>query len=113
MKNDATTQATEPSSTTADDNTVTLECPIQRGATAIHSITLRKPKAGELRGLAMTDIIKMEVSALETLIPRIAQPLVTKADVANMDPADLLNCGTMVVGFLLTKAEKANAYPTA
>lgn len=85
-------------------NTITLQTPIQRGDTPITTLDLRKPNAGELRGLNLTDLIQMDVAALQRLLPRISSPVLTEHDVSQMDPADLLQCATEVAGFLLPKA---------
>lgn len=82
---------------------ITLETPIKRGDQTITAITLRKPASGELRGVALADLLRMDVDALATVMPRISSPTLTKADVHAMDPADLLQLGTRVSGFLLTK----------
>lgn len=101
-----TTHTTYPDETTgtSSDNTVTLDTPIQRGETCISAITLRKPKAGELRGVALTDLLQLDVTALQTVLPRISAPMLLKQDVAELDPADLVQLGTKVAGFLLPKA---------
>ena len=39
----------------AELKTVKLETPIKRGETEITVVKLRKPKAGELRGLSLSD----------------------------------------------------------
>lgn len=100
---------TTPSNTTAEDNTVTLDTPIQRGDTTIASITLRRPKAGELRGVALTDLLQLDVTALQTVLPRISAPMLLKQDVAELDPADLVQLGTKVAAFLLPKATLAES----
>lgn len=84
-------------------NTVTLDTPIQRGSGPITHVTLRKPKAGELRGLSLTDLLQMDVTALQTLIPRISTPSLIKQEVGDMDPSDLVQLGVMVSSFLLPK----------
>lgn len=83
--------------------TVVLDSPIKRGATEVSSLTLRKPKAGELRGIALLDLVQLDVGALQKVLPRISSPTLTTHEVANMDPADLLECGGKVVGFLSRK----------
>lgn len=88
---------------TDSDNTVTLDKPIQRAGQAIDAITLRKPTAGELRGLQLVAVLQMDVDALSVLIPRIATPTVHKPDVLQMDPADLTALGIVVSGFLQQK----------
>lgn len=93
-------------------DTVTLDQPIQRPGQTISVITLRKPSAGELRGLSLLAVLNMDVDALATLLPRISSPTIHKAEALAMDPADILAAGIVVAGFLQQKAEKA-AYPSA
>jgi len=92
---------------------ITLDTPIQRGSETVTAVTLRKPAAGELRGCNLTDLLQMDVAALQTVLPRITTPPLTKVDVAGMDPADLLQLGTEVAGFLLPKAVRPEASPAA
>ena len=89
-----------------DPNTVTLDTPIKRGNSVITEVTLRKPSAGELRGVSLAELLQMKVDALQTVLPRITNPILHKQDMATLDPADLVNMGTVVVGFLLTKETK-------
>ncbi len=84
--------------------TITLEQPIKRGETEIASVELRKPAAGELRGLNLTDLLQMDVVSLQRVLPRISAPTLTEAEVAALDPADLMQMGAVVAGFLLPKA---------
>ncbi|MDX7612190.1 phage tail assembly protein [Aeromonas caviae] len=83
--------------------TVTLDNPIQRGDQTISEIVVRKPMAGQLRGLNMTDILQMDVNALSKLLPRITSPALTEVDISAMDPADLMQLGQEVGAFLLPK----------
>jgi hypothetical protein len=92
--------------------TITLEEPIQRGTQTITDVTVRKPKSGELRGTQLVNLLHMDVAALEIVLPRITQPTLTKAEVANLDPADLTQFGVEVSGFLLTRASR-EGYPPA
>lgn len=92
--------------------TVTLETPIQRGENAITEISVRKPGAGELRGTSLVNLLNMDVAALETVLPRITTPPIFKHDFATLDPADLVQLGVEVSGFLLTKQAK-ESFPTA
>jgi hypothetical protein len=92
--------------------TITLEEPIQRGTTTLTDVTVRKPKSGELRGTQLVNLLHMDVAALEIVLPRITQPTLTKAEVANLDPADLTQFGVEVSGFLLTRANR-EGFPSA
>lgn len=57
--------------------TVTLSNAIEIDGQKVTEITLRKPKAGELRGLSMVDILRMDVSTMFRLLPRITMPPVS------------------------------------
>lgn len=92
---------------------IPLDEPITRGDQRIDSIRVRKPGAGELRGLKLTDVVQMDVASMQILLPRITEPTLTGADVASMDPADLLNVAGEVVVFFVGKAERMDASPAA
>jgi len=93
--------ATEPVS-------IELDTPIKRGEQEIRAVQLRKPKAGELRGIALNDLAQMDVSALQRLLPRITIPPLTQAEVDNLDLPDLVALGVKVGSFLLKKADLAS-----
>ncbi|KTT31183.1 tail fiber protein [Pseudomonas oryzihabitans] len=93
------------------ENVVTLDQPIARGETRIEQLTLRKPNAGELRGVALSDLLSLNVDAIVRVTPRISQPAITEAEVRAMDPADLVDVGGKIVGFLLKKSDRAALFP--
>lgn len=86
--------------------TITLDTPIERKGDKVETVTLRKPRAGELRGLSLTDVLQMDVNALGKLLPRITSPMISEAEVQAMDPADLVQLGGEVAGFLVPKRLK-------
>ncbi|GJC04144.1 phage tail assembly protein [Aeromonas hydrophila] len=93
-----------------DQKEITLDTPIQRGESTLNSLIIRSPKkAGHLRGLNTMDIVQMNVDTLIKLLPRITD--LTEKEVNDMDPADLLKAGVVVVGFLM--ASQQEAYLTA
>lgn len=96
-------------------NTVTLETPLKRGDQTITAVTLRKPASGELRGVALADLLRLDVTALITVLPRISSPTLTAQDAQQLDLVDLTALGTEVLGFFMTKADRAllQASPTA
>lgn len=94
-----------------DDNTIALDVPVQRGQTLIDNVTVRKPNAGELRGIQLAELLQLDVASLIKVIPRLT-PL-NAAEVGALDPADLLAIGTKVAGFLLQKQVKTAASLTA
>lgn len=87
--------------------TITLATPIVRGETSIETIDLRKPQAGELRGLTMQEIIGLEVSAILKLVPRISSPALIADEVERLEPEDLTEIAGAIRGFFMTKAERA------
>lgn len=81
-----------------------LETGFQRGDETITKVTLRKPKAGELRGLNLQDLFQADVGAVLTLLPRISDPIMTAQDCADLDPIDLMELGGAIKGFFMNKA---------
>lgn len=69
-------------------------------------ITVRKPGAGELRGLTLMGLNQLDYQQLETLAPRITSPVLHKNAFAALDPADLMQFGGEVMDFLLPTAVK-------
>ncbi|NOK40826.1 phage tail assembly protein [Burkholderia thailandensis] len=107
-KQSAATETDAPDTPAQDDpNTHTLDTPLVRGNQTIDAITLRKPKSGELRGVSLSDLVSLDVAALSKVLPRISTPMLTEADVANIDPADLVQLGGIFAGFLMPKAVKS------
>lgn len=88
---------------------VKLSKPIERTSGPITELTLRKPATGELRGLKLMDVMQMDVNALSVLLPRIAQPTITKADIDAMDLADITDLGVEVIGFFSQPVKPAPA----
>lgn len=100
-------------SDTTQDNVVVLDQPIARGETTIAQITLRKPNAGELRGVSLAELLQLDVAAIMRVTPRISIPSLTEAEVRSMDPADLVDVGGKIAGFLLKKSVRAELSPSA
>lgn len=93
---------------------IQLEEAIKRGESTIDSINLRKPAAGELRGLKLLDLLNGDVNATIRLVPRISNPTLTEQEVAALEPADLLSCADVIAAFLQKKeAQTQLESPTA
>ncbi|EEC5249608.1 phage tail assembly protein [Salmonella enterica subsp. enterica] len=87
---------------------VTLDTPIVRGSTTIETLTIRKPSAGELRGVKLQALMESDVNSIITLLPRITSPALTIGEVNSMDASDLLALGNEVIIFLLPKSVRAD-----
>ena len=87
-------------------NTVTLDTPIQRGSQIVTHVTLRRPLAGELRGIALASLLQLDVGSLQALLPRITSPMLTRAEIDQLDPADLVELGSEAINFFLPKKDR-------
>lgn len=76
--------------------TITLKQPLTRGETQISEIQVRKPNVPALKGLKLLDLMQSDVNALSILLPRITQPMLTKADIDRLDVADFTKLITVV-----------------
>ncbi|WP_051145188.1 phage tail assembly protein [Thiomicrorhabdus sp. Kp2] len=81
--------------------TITVKLPIAQkiGGNKVEKITLRKPMAGELRGLNMLDLVRMDVTAIGTVLPRISDPLITADDFATLESENLMELSGEIAGF--------------
>ena len=75
-------------------------------------IIVRKPGAGEMRGLTLMGLSQLDYNQLEKLAPRITTPRLDKQLFAELDPADLMQFGGEVMDFLLPTAAKEAVSPT-
>lgn len=92
--------------------TITLDYPITRGDQKITAITLRKPNAGELRGLTLSALLTLDVEELSKLLPRITSPILHEPDIRQLDPADLVELGTGAISFFVKKDKQEPLSPT-
>lgn len=81
-------------------STVTLKAPIILGETQVTEITLRKPCAGDMRGVTLNDVLQGDINAMTTVLPRIVTPLITPNHVSAMALDDLMVIQGAIIGFL-------------
>lgn len=79
--------------------TVTLPVAQKIGGKQTKEVTLRKPMAGELRGLNMLDLVRMDVSAIGTVLPRISDPMIGQEDFSTLESENLMELAGEVAGF--------------
>lgn len=88
-----------------DENTtpepITLFEPIKRGEATIPSITLRRPNGRDLSGLALQDVVRGSVLAIQILTPRISSPSLTAHEAQALDPTDLMAIAAVVIGYVV------------
>lgn len=97
-----------PTATTQPQSvTITLSSPITRGDAEISQVTIRKPKAGELRNLKVEELFNTDVNTLFVVLPRITMPTLMENDIAGLETEDLLEFAGAVKGFFMPPAMKA------
>jgi len=107
----ATAEALDQVAVVEDPNMIVLDEPIIRGTQQITELKLRKPKAGELRGVSLSDLLSLDVAAIIKVVPRISIPSINEAEARAMDPADLVQVGAKISSFLLKKSLKEELSP--
>lgn len=103
---DATTPALP---TNPDIETIDLDQPILRGEMVISQVNINKPKTGALRGLSLSDIMKLDVDVIIKLIPRVSTPTIVEHEAANLELVDLMKIATAVIGFFGTAEQRQKA----
>lgn len=96
----------------------TLDADIVVNGEVVHAagtdIQVRKPAAGELRGVNISTLINgCDYAEVERLAPRITNPMLPREYIAAMDPADFVQLGGEIVDFLLPKAVRQAAFQGA
>jgi hypothetical protein len=95
--------------TNPDIETVEFDTPIVRGDMTISEVNINKPKTGSLRGLSLSDLLKLDVDTVIKLVPRVSTPPLAEHEVAALDPTDFLSLSTAVVGFFASKEQREKA----
>ncbi|PTR08912.1 MULTISPECIES: phage tail assembly protein [unclassified Novosphingobium] len=85
---------------------VTLAEPIKREGGDIASLTIRKPKGGDLRGTKLTDLVAADVDAVAKVIPRITTPAIVAHEFYGLEADDFAEVVGTVVGFFLNQAQR-------
>lgn len=62
-------------------------------------LRLRRPLAGDLRGIKLALLLQMDTDALAQVVERVSEPLLPAARFWALDPEDLTEVAMAVVGF--------------
>lgn len=81
--------------------TITLQSPIKRGETEILQLEIVKPNASALRGASLRGLLDLQTTDILTVLPRVTMPALTPMETSLIDPADLVQIGAELAGFLL------------
>lgn len=92
---------------------IDLETPLTVAGETVTRLTLRRPLAGELRGIELTPLIRMDVGAALDLLPQICQPNVTTSDLEQLDPADLAEVVGSLANFFFRSSPTSAAAPSS
>ena len=86
---------------------ITLSTPLLRGEDKLTKISLTKPKAGELRGLQLAQVLQLDVDQMNILIPRISE--LNERDIHNLEMDDYTAIATGVLSFFVTAQPSLSA----
>ncbi len=81
---------------------IPLSFPLVSGEDTIKTVELRKPKAGELRGLQLASVLQLDVDTINTLVPRLCS--LTERDMQNLEMEDYTDISTGLLGFFVNTA---------
>lgn len=81
--------------------TVELDHPITRGETEIRSVQIRKPKAGDLRGVSLSDLFDMKADTVMAVLPRVSTPTLAPHEINQLEVSDLFKFSVRLVAVLL------------
>jgi hypothetical protein len=87
--------------------TVSLFRPLQKGDATVYSITLTEPSVGELRGLKLSDILQMDVTAHMTLWSRINAEGLSVHELNELSVADLTQLSSKTMLFFVSPLQAA------
>ena len=86
---------------------ITLAAAVKVDGKETREITLRCPKAGEVRGLMLSQVLAMETGAMLRLLSRITQPPLSEAQLGDMTPADFMALAGEAVLFFVSPKQRA------
>lgn len=88
---------------------VQLEEPFVRGGKSWDVIQVRRPSAGELRGVELASLYRMDVLSVARVIGRITDPMISEKEYLALPAMDAASLASQVSDFLLPKSMKDEA----
>ncbi len=79
--------------------TLALRAPLEIDGVEVRALTLREPTGSDLRGILLANLVQGSVAAHAALIPRIATPAPTAAQIERAPMADHLAIMQALQGF--------------
>ena len=86
---------------------IPLETPIVRDGATIDVLALRRPLAGDLRGMSIAKLGQLDYDEVRKLLPRISMDGLIAEEVDKLDPADILEIAGELADFLVPKRRMA------
>ena len=88
---------------------ITLNVPLKTSDKPITSFSMRKPSAGELRGVKLFDMMQGDTAAYIEVLPRVTTPALTKGQASSLDLSDILQVMEKVGDWFAGKSESTPA----
>ncbi len=86
---------------------ISLAAPVARDGGDVARVRLRKPRAGDLRGLTMQNVLQSDATTIIQLVPRISEPALTEHEVSALEADDFAEIAGTLFGFFMTPAQHA------
>jgi hypothetical protein len=64
-------------------------------------VQIRKPKAGDLRGVSLSELFDMKADTVMAVLPRISNPTLTPHEINQLEVSDLFKFSVRLVAVLL------------
>ena len=78
---------------------VPLAKPLPYGKGTLDKLQLRRPMAGDLRGIRLAGLSDMDVDVVTKIVARCSVQTVTEAQLAELDPYDLVKVTEKIADF--------------
>ncbi len=101
-----TTDKKEIETASNDVVTISIISPIKRNGENLTELKLRKPRAGQMRGLKTGDLMTGDVNSVIVILSRISEPVLVADEIENMDPSDFAECCGVIRDFFMSPDER-------
>ncbi|HVI51513.1 MAG TPA: phage tail assembly protein [Candidatus Sulfotelmatobacter sp.] len=81
--------------------TITLIKPLKFGEDIIAELPLRRPMAGDLRGIKLAAIQELDVTTILSLVQRLSTVPLAPDTLTTMDPVDIVQACEVISGFFV------------
>lgn len=90
-------------------NVIALIKPIMRKTKKVRALAVRKVVIGDMNGVSMADVARMDMDALRVIVPRISTPTITADEFSGLDAEDITLIKVIVGSCFVSKKALADS----